>query len=100
MTSNRVWIEIENPYKDHGKEVKGRTWEEACEVGKARAAAISRMLRRLGILANYKGEIVWWDASEKRRGYCWTVDEAGGFKYTEHSEPGMWYNLDWLGRED
>lgn len=99
MTQNRVWIEIENPYKDGGEEVSGRTWEEACAIAQARAQAVTRLLHKLGVLTKVE-DIVWWDKSEKRRGYCWTTSEAGTFMYTDHSEPGMWYNLDWLGREE
>ena len=99
MSVNRVWIEIESPYKDNGNQVKDRTWEEACAIGDARAQQVTRMLHRLGILPNIE-QIVWWDKSDRRRGYCWTRDEAGGFMYTDHGEPGMWYNLEWLGREE
>jgi hypothetical protein len=95
MTSNRVWIEVESPYKDMGKTVKGRTREEADRIGTERAQALTRMLHRLGILPQMKN-IVWWDTSERRKGYCWTLDEAGS--YVEANDHGHWYNLDWLGR--
>ena len=97
MISNRVWIEIESPYYDGGKLIKGRTSEEAAKIADARASLVSNMLRRMGILSHYKGEIVWWDKSEKRRGYMWTISEAG--EYYNASDNGQWYNLDWLGRD-
>lgn len=78
---HRVWIELE-PTSDE-------------ETGKARAALLSRMLKRLG--ADFgRHEPVFWHPRHHR--YCFTRDVAGG--YTEAGDHGNWFNLDFFGREE
>ncbi len=97
MNPNRVWIEIEHPSMDMGQPCD-LSQEELDRIGTERAEAATRMLRRLGILEGYSGKIVFWDTSEKHKGYAWTVDTGGSFLWaTAH---GHWYNLDWLGRKE
>lgn len=92
QTQNRVWFECEHPDQTHPK----ATREERDAIGKARAKLMTNLLRRLGVLANYKGDdIVFWHSDKNR--YGWTVDEAGGFMIAD--DHGHWYNLDYLGRD-
>ncbi len=95
-TQHRVWIEIEHPSYSHGKVVKGRTPEERDAIGEERAALVSRLLGRMGVMPTYQGKRVFWWPDKGR--YCWTLDEAGTF--TECSDHGHWYSLDHLGREE
>lgn len=76
---NRVWIELEVD-SDHA-------------VNEKRAAAASRMLKRLGV--GFK-KPVWW--YKDKFCYCFQVDEAGGFVMA--SDKGHWFNLDYFGREE
>lgn len=83
---NRIWIEIERP--------KAETDEECIRIAEERARAMSSVLRKLGFdpLAGRGGETVFW--MDRKRCYCITTDEAGGF--LEMSDSGHWFNLDRL----
>lgn len=78
---NRVWMELDRPEND--------------EQGHARAAALTRLLAKLGFQPRKGGETVWWWPEKGR--YCFTLDEAGGF--VEAGDNGHWFNLDYLSRE-
>jgi hypothetical protein len=90
MTMNRIWIELEMPWS----EGKPRRIDHA--LGKRRAELADRAMRKMGILPDYKGKIVFW--YEDKLHYCFTLDYGGSF--VEASDSGHWYNLDYLGREE
>lgn len=75
--TNRVWIEIEKA-KDSTE-------------GKARAALLSAMLKRLGVDYGRYPPVFW---SERERSYCFTIDGGGSYVYAE--DRGHWFNLDML----
>ena len=79
--TNRVWIELELPPRDDAR------------LGHDRAAAASKMLRKLGD-ATGDYEPVWFD--EKKWRYAFVLSSAGTFVWaTDH---GHWFNLDYLAR--
>lgn len=76
-TINRVWIELER--------------DSDPEVCHARAAAVSKMLAKLGLnTGDYVA--VWFDAEKSR--YAFTVSSDGSFSWAEDN--GQWFNLDKL----
>lgn len=83
-TTNRIWIELERPKGD-----------DIHALGHERAALADRLLKRMGVMPDFKGARVFW--IERKNSYGFTIDEAGGF--VEAGDSGHWYNLDYLGRE-
>ncbi|AXQ68954.1 hypothetical protein HOU00_gp171 [Caulobacter phage CcrPW] len=75
--NNRVWIEIEKT-KDSAE-------------GKARAAQLSAMLKRLGVDYGRYPPVFW---SERDRCYCFTTSGSG--MYVTATDNGHWFNLDML----
>ena len=80
--TNRVWIELELPTRDD------------TQLGHDRAAAASKMLRKLGIDTGKHYEPVWFD--EKKWRYAFVLSSAGSFVWA--SDHGHWFNLDYLAK--
>jgi len=77
-TPNRIWLELDPPANN--------------QEGHDRAAALTRMLRRLGIDHGPNRNACWWN--ERKQRYCFTLDASGTF--VEANDHGHWYNLDYL----
>lgn len=92
---NRVWLELERPSTQNNKPIPNQSQEERDALGNKRAKLASNMLRILGYMPTYKGEVVFWN--ERKQNYCFTMDEAGGF--VESGDNGHWFNLDYFGKE-
>jgi hypothetical protein len=85
--SNRVWIEIELP--------PHMTDGEQQRIGEERAKLMSSFLLRAGVADTGRYPVVWWN--QKKQCYCSTSDRAGS--YTHMDDNGMWFDLDYLGRQ-